>query len=604
MDTTPRPQRRPTPTPSGASVASVAARREIYNKYAETYHERFRAAIDFQFAEEPRQVIGMVVLIAGCCLGGISMDLLGQRGGGRSLGTGESEVTARAGFLGMLFCVCVYCFLQTRDGLLVRPHPGFWRIFHAIGLVHLILVSVLAVVPVDAGRRLVGLALPGLSQLRRNVFEGTVDLQCELSLRTLKIQMSKMWFTSHILGWFAKMLIFRDWYFCLILSVAFELVELSFQWLIPELRECWWDSIILDFGVSNMAGMLVGVATLRICNSLSYDWLSRGARPAMDMTSVPAKEEEEGVRRQTSWIRRCSERFLPFLWSPYHWSFFRTPERLMQATLLLCLALLTELNVFLMMYALDIPANHAFHKVRVSYLCFLAVSGVAETYNYVTQGARSHHHKRRIGHNAWLFVAIILVETFVVLRYGRTRFYRIVPDAGVSIPWGMSLTLLGVWCFFHFVVVGPERLDVPKHLWARCLALTADIPTGDKENRRPLSEEDAVDILLQELPPSFTVPSSEERGPAHKGDATGAGADIPERAALQSVVELLSLQTASRPTPLMVKTRKDLEAIIKRMHRQRRRWGRVYDVGCHVVRWPPLTCFLPLVSLVRFYDFD
>lgn len=36
------------------------------------------------------------------------------------------------------------------------------------------------------------------------VVQGTEELDCELSLRTLKIQISKVWFIAHTVGWFAK----------------------------------------------------------------------------------------------------------------------------------------------------------------------------------------------------------------------------------------------------------------------------------------------------------------------------------------------------------------------------------------------------------------
>lgn len=114
------------------------------------------------------------------------------------------------------------------------------------------------------------------------------------------------------------MCIFRDWSFCLILSVAFETVELSFQWLVPELRvtvqhplfdlfglanvtisiffrrvgtvktqcergqECWWDSIFLDVLLSNMVGMAAGYTLLRVFRSVTYNWLD-----------VTLKEDEE-----------------------------------------------------------------------------------------------------------------------------------------------------------------------------------------------------------------------------------------------------------------------------------------------------------------------
>ncbi len=30
------------------------------------------------------------------------------------------------------------------------------------------------------------------------------------------------------------------------LSVAFEMLECSLQFIIPEFKECWWDSLLID----------------------------------------------------------------------------------------------------------------------------------------------------------------------------------------------------------------------------------------------------------------------------------------------------------------------------------------------------------------------
>jgi len=45
---------------------------------------------------------------------------------------------------------------------------------------------------------------------------------------------------AHALGWFGKALILRDYWFCWILSVAFELAEYSLEHQLPNFAECWW----------------------------------------------------------------------------------------------------------------------------------------------------------------------------------------------------------------------------------------------------------------------------------------------------------------------------------------------------------------------------
>lgn len=50
---------------------------------------------------------------------------------------------------------------------------------------------------------------------------------------------SSIWFLAHVTGWWGKMCMFRDWRFCWVLSIAFEILELAFQFVIPDFQECW-----------------------------------------------------------------------------------------------------------------------------------------------------------------------------------------------------------------------------------------------------------------------------------------------------------------------------------------------------------------------------
>lgn len=48
---------------------------------------------------------------------------------------------------------------------------------------------------------------------------------------------------AHILGWFGKSLILRDFWLSWILSVMFEVMEYSLQHQLPNFAECWWDHV-------------------------------------------------------------------------------------------------------------------------------------------------------------------------------------------------------------------------------------------------------------------------------------------------------------------------------------------------------------------------
>jgi hypothetical protein len=61
------------------------------------------------------------------------------------------------------------------------------------------------------------------------------------------------------LGWVCKALIVRDWALLWVISVGFEIMELTFQHMLPNFNECWWDSWILDVALCNFIGMWAGM---------------------------------------------------------------------------------------------------------------------------------------------------------------------------------------------------------------------------------------------------------------------------------------------------------------------------------------------------------
>ena len=61
----------------------------------------------------------------------------------------------------------------------------------------------------------------------------------------------------------AKALILRNYTLLWAISILFEFMELTFQHMLPNFNECWWDSWILDVAVCNFIGIVTGMATVR-----------------------------------------------------------------------------------------------------------------------------------------------------------------------------------------------------------------------------------------------------------------------------------------------------------------------------------------------------
>ncbi|RLO01394.1 hypothetical protein DYB28_013613, partial [Aphanomyces astaci] len=57
-------------------------------------------------------------------------------------------------------------------------------------------------------------------------------------MQSLHRGVSSIWFLAHVTGWWGKMCMFRDWRFCWVLGIGFELLELIFQCIIPDFQEC------------------------------------------------------------------------------------------------------------------------------------------------------------------------------------------------------------------------------------------------------------------------------------------------------------------------------------------------------------------------------
>ena len=151
------------------------------------------------------------------------------------------ELEARRRALQLVSVVfLVYCSIQLRDSLLVRPHPAVWRIVHGCGLLYLFCLSVLLAFPVRDGRALLRTfdASLGARPAENDKLYAT---DCRVytpgdpngPFARVKEVLLDIFVVAHTLGWLAKALLLRDWRLGWLLSVLWEIIELTFQNVLP-----------------------------------------------------------------------------------------------------------------------------------------------------------------------------------------------------------------------------------------------------------------------------------------------------------------------------------------------------------------------------------
>ncbi|KAG0022720.1 AAA ATPase midasin [Entomortierella chlamydospora] len=154
----------------------------------------------------------------------------------------DTGANVKLGLVAAIGAFCVFGMLQFRDSLLRRPHPALWRVVLSIGVVYqLFLVFLLFQNKHDA--RLffkyldpsLGMPLP----------EKSYGDACELTYDNVVSQVFDEFVLAHAIGWFCKALILRDYTFCWILSVMFEVMEYSLSHQLNNFDECWWDHFLV-----------------------------------------------------------------------------------------------------------------------------------------------------------------------------------------------------------------------------------------------------------------------------------------------------------------------------------------------------------------------
>ncbi|CAK9137166.1 unnamed protein product [Ilex paraguariensis] len=255
--------------------------------------------------------------------------------------------------------------------ILIRPHPAIWRLVHGMAVIYLVALTFLLFQKRDDARQFMkylhrdlGVELPERSYGADCRIYVPENPTCRF--KNVYETLFDEFVPAHIFGWWGKAIMIRNQPLLWVLSIGFELMELTFRHMLPNFNECWWDSIILDILICNWFGIWAGMHTVRYFDGRTYEWVGISRQP-----NIIGK------------VKRTLGQFTPAQWDKDEWHPLLGPWRFIQV-LYLCIAFLTvELNTFFLKFCLWIPPRNPLVAYRLVLWWLIAIPTIREYNSYL-----------------------------------------------------------------------------------------------------------------------------------------------------------------------------------------------------------------------------
>lgn len=341
---------------------------------------------------------------------------------------------AKLGIFGALWSLVAFGMLHFPDGIMVRPHPIVWRALMACMVIYMMIIIFFLFQDYKTTRLIIDWYEPGsiVDAPERSYAE-----DCRMSTPERPWLLVETIFDefllAHLLGYWGKMLILRDWRMAMFISFGFEIIELTYQYMLPNFAECWWDHVIADLIVCNAGGAFLGWLTLRLVGAQEYDFVALS-----DIRSVPGK------------AKRLALQLIPRSLDRFQWEMFDSFKRFCQIVVLLGLMLAADMNSFVTKLLWNLKPTHHLVCLRLVIVGFSGISGVREYYEWVSGRQK---HATRIGIMAWLIIFVFLLETLwcvKMIQESDHKYFRSKMPAHVGVPWMVVIPLFIFWVVAFF----------------------------------------------------------------------------------------------------------------------------------------------------------
>lgn len=412
------PEPEPEPGLNGVPVRWYDAdRTEPYTRI-EPFQEKQDTSIEFFY--KPITLTALAIGLAALAYVATTQDVLE-----------EGRDKRRVGAYAVVACFLSFSMIQFRDGPFIRPHPAFWRAILGINLLYELALVFLLFQDLSSARTMMTYLD---SNLGKPLPEKSYGENCELTPQNIWDSID-IFCLAHALGWFGKAMILRDYWFCWILSIAFEFAEYSLQHQLANFEECWWDHWILDVLICNWLGTYLGMKACQYFEVKHYTW--RGFR------------QSRGIRSKT---KRVLTQFSPHDFTAFNWHGTASFLHYVTVVMLLAIFLAAELNPFYLKSLLWIEPDHPFVIARLAGVFLCALPAVRELYQYINDPRKAV----RMGQHVWLLMATIGTELLVIMKWSKGRFPESFPKA-VQYGWAVGASLLVLYPIVRFGVPKARR---------------------------------------------------------------------------------------------------------------------------------------------------
>jgi len=108
----------------------------------------------------------------------------------------------------------------------------------------------------------------------------TYDDNCEFEWKNIYDNMDH-YYMIHLFNFFLATMVCRNFVVMCIWSVLIELLELSWQHVLPHFRECWWDHVLMDMLLSNLPATLLALFIIKVTNLEYYDFFGKEGKKSV-----------------------------------------------------------------------------------------------------------------------------------------------------------------------------------------------------------------------------------------------------------------------------------------------------------------------------------
>jgi len=299
----------------------------------------------------------------------------------------------------------------------------FWKFVLCISIFYeIFLISLLFKTKTDA-RNLQYIC----SSLGKKLPERSYAENCSLNFEIVKKQLDGF-VISHTIGSYIKALLYRDYWICWIMTIAFEILEYSLEHQLPNFAECWWDHWILDVILCNGIGIYFGIKTIEYFQLEKYYWKD----------IKPKKNNVYSFNNLFDLLPKSSFRHYIGL------------------LMIICFTLQCELNVFYLKYLLWIPAEHYIVTLKLLIYSLVCAPCISEIYYYYI-----HPKYNKLGLHTFFTVSNIWTETIICFKLSKGEFTK-PPPLQVKIFWIIFILLIIIYPIITFYIIKRFRINRKK----------------------------------------------------------------------------------------------------------------------------------------------